>query len=56
MIFYHNDHDLGEVLQRSVQNRDQLTQMGNASYKRFLAEHTWIHRMREILQVVSLKN
>jgi glycosyltransferase involved in cell wall biosynthesis len=56
MLFYRSPDELGTLLSNALSNRRNLQDMGQAAYKRFLKQHTWIHRMRSVLQCVDLKN
>jgi glycosyltransferase involved in cell wall biosynthesis len=53
IILYQNDADLGEVLQRAISDPEKLNELGKAANARFSKDHSWAHRMKEVLGVVG---
>jgi hypothetical protein len=53
IILYQSDTDLGEVLLRAISNPEKLKELGKAAAARFSKEHSWAHRMKDVLSAVN---
>jgi len=53
ILIYRDDRDLSETLQKAISNPKRSKEVGRAAYERFLKEHTWTHRMRRLVDIMS---
>jgi hypothetical protein len=50
ILCFNSDEDFSDKLQHALANRNHLTQIAEASYKRFLKDHTWQHRFEQVVR------
>jgi glycosyltransferase involved in cell wall biosynthesis len=56
ILFYSNEAELNEVLERIQAGKVDLKEVGMAGWRHFIEEHTWMHRMKFVLKAVGLCN
>ncbi len=54
IVLYKNEADLGVVVEKAWKEPDRMRVMGEAAHRRFLQDHTWTHRMRDVLNALRL--
>lgn len=54
MLFYKDENNLGSIVESSLRDPKSLREIGSAAYKRFCQDHTWLHRVENMLTDLSL--
>jgi len=53
ILIYRNEDELSDVVSGALNNISQIKEMGKAAHQRFLNEHTWVHRMKKLLEDIG---
>jgi glycosyltransferase involved in cell wall biosynthesis len=58
VLIYHDEEEISFLLNEWFEKKHgkELAAVGTAAYKRFLAEHTWEHRLASILKTMNISS